>query len=158
MVVGQWVFIAVSIDASADIAYAFRYRLDANYGVTNYFTSKSAVGSYYSAYFTTKITWMGKSGYTCSCKQQFVRFFADYAATTNDQMINLALLNSKSEKPLCFYLPAYFFCTGALYLFNFESDLKFNLNRTIPVRYYTNITSEGSSTAVKGINYLRQLD
>mgnify|MGYP000844790770 FL=1 len=44
-------------------------------------------------------TWGGKdqTGGYCACTMQYLRFFVNYAPETQDQMVNLALMNPQSN-------------------------------------------------------------
>ena len=48
---------------------------------------------------STVVQWGGKDRKynSCSCTMQYVRFYVNYAPNTEDQMINLALMNPQSK-------------------------------------------------------------
>ena len=60
--------------------------------------NRSAMGAY-SLHPSTVVQWGGADrAYSyCDCTMQYVRFYVNYAPNTEDQMINLALMNPQSK-------------------------------------------------------------
>lgn len=92
----KWTFVAVAVDGTNSLAYGFRYRLDSGYAVVSVFNQASPVGSCYEIAPSTSISWLGASGVSCECSQAYVRLIIGYAASSNDEMVSLALRDPQS--------------------------------------------------------------
>jgi len=91
------VFISLAIDNSLNTQYGFQYGLWGS-AFQKFATSTPPSGSLYTISPSTSIYWGGDSAnYICNCIIQYVRFYIDYAASSNDEMINLALMNPQSK-------------------------------------------------------------
>lgn len=98
--IGEWVFLSVAINQPNNISYGFRYNPTANYFVDMTYGNRKLTSPdmYYALSASTQIYWGGSTnGDTCNCIMQYVRFYSDYVANSRDQMINLALMNPKSN-------------------------------------------------------------
>ena len=65
----------------------------------------SSDNNYYALNSTYKVLW-GKDGINsgCNCSMQYIRVYLDYAAQTEEQMINLAVMDRGSNTLLPFML------------------------------------------------------
>ena len=77
----------------------FTYTLQqGSYGSQPVIANASALGAY-QLLPSSNITWGGADqAYPyCNCKMQYVRFYVNYAPNTQDQMINLAVMDPTSN-------------------------------------------------------------
>ena len=92
-----WVFLSLAIDNSVNTLYGYRRRivLGSEYG--KYDSRVPGSGNLFTISPSTKIYWGGDTlGRDCNCEIQYVRFYIDYAANSEAQMLNLALMNPQS--------------------------------------------------------------
>ena len=92
-----WVFLSLSIDNALNTQYGFRNVYNGGVETQKYASNVPSSGSLYSISPTTKIYWGGDtSNKICNCVTQYARFYIDYAASSQDEMKNLALMNPAS--------------------------------------------------------------
>eukprot|EP00331_Platyophrya_macrostoma_P031937 CAMPEP_0176438462 /NCGR_PEP_ID=MMETSP0127-20121128/19299_1 /TAXON_ID=938130 /ORGANISM="Platyophrya macrostoma, Strain WH" /LENGTH=335 /DNA_ID=CAMNT_0017822419 /DNA_START=247 /DNA_END=1255 /DNA_ORIENTATION=+ len=133
----EWVFLSLAIDSTTNTQYGFRYDPSSSYTISSYFSSLNVnPATLYSITPATYVYWGGDTNsYICNCAIQYVRFYIDYAASSQDEMINLALMNPDSR----------------LYYLFFETNTNVNNNQTMIVNNFTNTTS-GTSVSVNGLS------
>ena len=97
----EWVFISIFIDNMQNTAYKFRYDIDDTSTPPN-FESKSAVGgSFYSIDGSSTFYWGGDEPDTydyCDCEMRYVRLYLNYVARSQDEMVNLAIMDPSSTR------------------------------------------------------------
>ena len=92
-----WVFLSLSIDNALNTQYGFRNVYNGGVETQKYASNVPSSGSLYSISPTTSIYWGGDtSNKICNCAIQYVRLYIDYAASSQDEMKNLALMNPAS--------------------------------------------------------------
>jgi len=97
--INEWVFVCLVIDNSLGIQYGFRYDPSSSFTISSHFASLNpAPSTLYTITPSTYIYWGGDTNsYYCNCAIQYVRFYIDYAASNQDEMINLAEMNPSSN-------------------------------------------------------------
>ena len=66
--------------------------------VDSFYLAKTNSGDIYSISPSTTIYWGATTRHgVCYCRAQYARFYIDYVPTSQDQMINLALMNPESK-------------------------------------------------------------
>lgn len=108
---GFWVFLSLAIDNTQNTLYGFWHVYYSGVEYEKYSSTTPASGSLYSISPTTKIYWGGDtSNKFCLCDTQYVRFYIDYAASSQAEMLNLVLMNPQSKLLLfCSYQNLFFF-------------------------------------------------
>ena len=96
--IGTWVFLAMSTNTNAQVQNGFRYTLPSTSTQTLVYGSRSPTsgGVFYDlasngTYFLGGDTWLGDAG---NVVLQYVRLYVDYFSNSNNEMINLASLDS----------------------------------------------------------------
>ena len=96
---GEWVFVSAAIDNTLNTEYGYRYNTNTGGSIEGQFASQiPSSGTVYTITPSTVVFWGGdSSGAYCNCVIQYVRVYIDYAANTQDQMLNLAIMNPLSK-------------------------------------------------------------
>ena len=93
-----WSFVSLSINNALNTQYGFRHNYNGGLEYEKYASRVPSSGSFYSLSPTTKIYWGGDiNNKKCNCVTQYVRFYIDYAASSQAEMLNLALMNPQSK-------------------------------------------------------------
>ena len=102
---GLWVFLSFTRDEINGVMTYFTYNLNSGspLSTTPAIANQSAIGAY-SLLPSTVVQWGGadRTYSYCDCTMQYVRFYVNYAPNTQDQMINLALMNPQSKSLFLF--------------------------------------------------------
>ena len=94
---GYWVFLSLAIDNTQNTQHGFWHVYYSGEESEIYASTVPASGSLYTISPTTNIYWGGDtSNKICNCDTQYVRFYIDYAASSQAAMLNLALMNPQS--------------------------------------------------------------
>ena len=146
-----WVFLSLSIDNALNTQYGFWYMYSSGDEDDKYASRVPSSGSFFSISPTTRIYWGGDtSNKICRCVTQYIRFYIDYAAKSEDEMRNLALMNPQSTLLFTILSELFSSSTDKLYYLHFQSSPTVNSNQTTAVEYFTN-TTQGTLTSIKGI-------
>jgi hypothetical protein len=89
---GQWIFLALGTDSLTNTQYGFRYYPQSTSQQTVFFNTRTVSPSYNATPSCTAF-WGGDtftSGYGQTL--QYVRIYLDYVPSSQDQMINLAIM------------------------------------------------------------------
>lgn len=100
---GIWVFLSFAVDNALNTQYGY-YR--GYYGGTEYekFATYSPwAGNLFSISPTTRVYWGGDStNKICYCDTRYIRFYIDYAAHSQAEALNFALMNPESTFSHCY--------------------------------------------------------
>ena len=136
---------ALGTDSTTRTQYGFRYSSESANPFINTRTLSAASYNVTPACiaFWGGDTLLGSYGQTL----QFVRMYIDYVPTSQDQMLNLAMMKPGGICSLCFHLFSNIkIMLGTLYYLLFTTDYDVVQNKSIPIQYYQNLT-QGSTTA-----------
>jgi len=101
---GQWIFTAGFIDRTTKLHHGIVYNLKSTHATTQIYylaTPAPSSGQYYQLNRTSRMYWGGNHlnvNEYCRCDMSYVKFYIDYAANNQDQMINLATMTSPGSK------------------------------------------------------------
>ncbi len=89
---GQWVFLALGTDSTANMQYGFRYYPQSTTQLIAFFNTRTLPPSYNITPSCTAF-WGGDTFLTSPGQTlQYVRLYLDYVPTSQDEMINLAIM------------------------------------------------------------------
>jgi len=90
---GQWVFLALGADSTANMLYGFRYYPQSTTQITAFFNTGTIPCQSYNVTPSCTAFWGGDNFNTSPGQTlQYVRLYLDYVPTSQDEMINLALM------------------------------------------------------------------
>ncbi len=91
--IGGWVFLALGADTTQDMQYGFRYYPQSTAEQTIFYNTRTVPGASYNITPSCTAFWGGDSfGSSLGQTLQFVRIYIDYVPTSQDQMLNLAIM------------------------------------------------------------------
>ncbi len=89
----QWVFLALGTDSTVDMQYGFRYYPQSTTELTAFFNTRIIKYPTYNVTPSCTAFWGGDNFITTSGQTlQYVRLYLDYVPTSQDEMINLAIM------------------------------------------------------------------
>jgi hypothetical protein len=116
---GQWVFLALGTDSTANMQYGFRYYPQSTTQLIAFFNTRTLPPSYNITPSCTAF-WGGDTLYTTSGQTlQYVRLYVDYVPTSQDEMINLAIMQP-----------------GGIYIFKLFKKYIGNLRKSLLYSFY----------------------
>jgi hypothetical protein len=90
---GQWAFLALGTDSTSNTQYGFRYYPQSTTQLTLVFKTRTFPCSPYSISPSCTAFWGGDNLYVSPGQTlQYVRLYIDYVPTSQDEMINLAIM------------------------------------------------------------------
>ncbi len=90
---GEWVFLALGTDSTANMEYGFRYYPQSTTNLTAFFNTRTLSSPSYNITPSCTAFWGGDTFYNSPGQTlQYVRVYIDYVPTSLDQMINLAMM------------------------------------------------------------------
>ncbi len=90
---GQWVFLTLGTDSTANMQYGFRYYPQSTTNLTAFFDTRTLPSPSYNITPSCTAFWGGDNLYTSPGQTlQYVRLYIDYVPTSQDEMINLAIM------------------------------------------------------------------
>lgn len=95
LIVDQWVFISVFVNPLTSTQHGIRYYLnETSHSESVIYQSRNTSASY-KVSSTTHVFWGGDGRYsTCNCYLQYLRVYLNWVADSQDQLINLALMDA----------------------------------------------------------------
>ena len=90
---GQWIFLAQGTDSTKNMQYGFRYYPQSTAQQTIVYLTRTLSDVSYNVTPSCTAFWGGDTFHASAGQTlQFVRLYIDYVPTSQDQMINLAMM------------------------------------------------------------------